>query len=153
MSCEKIIDKENFIVYECEEDKIAKIRENEDIIECDVKGFEIINPKKEVIKFIAIDNCLITSGEKIKRCDFALIKNNETYLIELKTDVKPKNRNKKLKEALKQLKGCIQKFDNILECFVCFDKQVTLKSSWATKINTFLEEEGILLKIECKKEF
>jgi len=151
MNCREYVDKEYFVVYECEEDKIAKIRE--DIIECEIKGFEIINPRKEKIEFIAIDNCLLLSNDKTERCDFALIKSKKVFLVELKTSVKPKNRNERLKKAINQLKGCISKFDNIAECFVCFDKQVTVKSSWQRVINKFIENEGILLKITCKKEF
>ena len=151
MNCEKILNDEQFFVYECEEDKIAKIKK--EVIECEVRVFEVINAKKNEIKFIAVDNCLVSHQEKTKRCDFALIKNNETYLVELKTDVKPKNRNKKLIEAIEQLRGCIKKFDNILECFVCFEKGVTVKSSWEKRISDFVEEENIILKISCKKEF
>lgn len=151
MSCEKNINLDKFIIYECEEDKVAKIKE--DIIECEVNGFEVVNKKNYLIKFIAVDNCLISSKEKIKRCDFVLQKDNETFLIELKTDVKPKNRTEKLKEALEQIKGCITRFDNIVEGFICFNKNVVVKSSWERRLNNFLEQENILVKIKCKKEF
>lgn len=34
------------VIYECEEDKVAKIQEN--VIECEVKGFDINNHLKKL---------------------------------------------------------------------------------------------------------
>jgi hypothetical protein len=164
MNCKEIVNEEKFIVYECEKDKISKIKSKikKDIIKYDIKGFEVFNPKKENILFIAVDNCLISSKIKTKRCDFALVKDEEVFLIELKTNVKPKNRNEKLNEGIEQLKGTIEKFKkkfanikncDIKECFICFGKQAVVKSNWSNKQKLFSKETKIPLRIKCEKEF
>lgn len=151
MSCEQLTKKKYIFIYECEEDKIAKIKD--DIIECEIKGFEIINNFQKEVMFLAIDNCLLDSKDE-ERCDFGFEVENDFFLVELKTDVKPKNRKKRLNKAISQLKSCINLFKNknIKECFVCFDKEVTVKSSWENKKIDFFDEIGIELEISCKKD-
>ena len=151
MNCKQILNDEYIFIYECEEEKTAKIKK--ETIECEVRGFEIINSEKDDVVFIAIDNCLLDSQDK-ERCDFGFKVKNKFFLVELKTDVKPKNRNNRLKKAISQLKSCIGIFrnKNINECFVCFDKEVVVKASWESKKIQFLEDTDVSLEISCQKD-
>jgi hypothetical protein len=149
MKCREFVNKKEILVYECEEEKIAKIKKEK--FDYLVDGFLILNPKKEKIEFIAVDNCLDKSNEK--KCDFAFVKNSY-YLVELKLDTKPKNRTKRLDYAIKQLQSSIDYFKDkkIKECFVCFGKSVVVKTAWKNKEYRFFELTKIPLHISCKKE-
>ena len=149
MKCREFVNEREIFIYECEEEKVAKIKK--DKVDCRVDGFLILNPNKEQIEFIAVDNCLDKSNKK--KCDFAFVK-DYYYLVELKLDTKPKNRSKRLDYAIKQLQSSIDYFKNekIKECFICFSKSVVVKTAWKNKEYEFLELTKIPLHISCKKE-
>ena len=94
-----------------------------------------------------------------KKCDFILIDENEIVFVELKINTKPKNKRKKISEAIEQLKSSIDRFhyligDKKIYSYICFGKNVKIpRSSHQTKIIEFQEETNSILKIECIKEF
>lgn len=86
--------------------------------------FQVINPNKKDIHFLAIDHCLLP--DDIKKCDFAIFDDTLFVIVEMK-NVKTKSRRVKKREAIKQLINTIEIFrkkidfvGNDLEAIICF---------------------------------
>lgn len=69
---------------------------------------KLVNEEEKEIIFIKIDQCLIIDN-KIRRCDCAIINQNNFIFIEIK-DVKTKQRKIARKEAIAQLTSTIELF-------------------------------------------
>lgn len=129
--------------------------------------FEVINNTSEPIYFLKTDSCVYDSSDTT-RCDCAIYNDNTFSFIELKC-IKPKNFNKKRKEAENQLEATIQDFSNseviqdkILEAFVCSNCQIktdgnfepiTKKPRNSNKESHFLLNLKTRLYYDTKKEF
>jgi len=158
--CQEITTKQHFFIRDGEDQQAAYIDEN-------FGEFEIINPKKNSLSFLKIDTCIFDSND-ISRCDCAIYDENTFCFIELKC-IKPKNFNKKRREAEKQLETTIVQFqqEDILqnkkkEAFVCCNcfinetknfEPITQRPSNNEKIVYFSEHLNTMLYYSTKKEF
>ena len=78
-------------------------------------------------EFLLLENeFCIMKNENTKKCDWVIFENNNLYLVESK-DVKPRNRNKERKDAIKQLITTINFYSSKIDlseltifCQICF---------------------------------
>ena len=129
--------------------------------------FEVINNTNNPINFLQIDSCILNSSDDT-RCDCAIYNDDTFCFIELKC-IKPKNFQKKRKQAEEQLKVTIENFiqtdivkNKTLEAFSCCNcktkidgKFEEITSKPKNKENVVFFELNLNTKLHCdtKKEF
>lgn len=124
--------------------------------------FTIKNKDSQIIHFLAIDNCLLSSSDKQKRCDCAVFNDNTFCFIEIKR--KKGKIGETLREARAQIKQSIiffkKEFTELkkyrLEAFASLGKGTIDPSFNASLVNTivaFEEQTGAVLYIDDQKEF
>ncbi len=112
--CLEVQTSQEFHIYDSDEGK-SKICENDEPIH-----FSVINPNRKSIYFLAVDKCLISDADGIKRCDCAVFDDSTFCFVEIKTLTTAihNHRNKQRKEAREQLRVTIQLFKEQID----FDK-------------------------------
>ncbi|MEA1917779.1 MAG: hypothetical protein U9N42_09705 [Campylobacterota bacterium] len=158
-NCFKIITEEHFEIYDCKTEDASFT-----IGRCYIKesgDFQVLNPNKQEISFLAVDKCIFFDEDDTKRCD-AIVYNNDTIcFIEIK-DCKPKNRSSRKKDAKEQLRTTIKLFENKInieknrEAYMCVGTSQTRPSKLASGMDAVLEfEEDVnsVLFDGCKKNF
>lgn len=87
--------------------------------------FRVDNPQCEQVCFLAIDKCLFQDEKEGKRCDFSVFAETTFCLVEIK-NVKPKNRSKRSKEAIEQLRSTVEFFFTTFEWYKSYSKKVAI---------------------------
>ncbi|MCK5717952.1 MAG: hypothetical protein KAH77_10725, partial [Thiomargarita sp.] len=91
--CLQTISSPIFWIYDDETEKKCLIVEQEKMT-LNRKTFKVINHNKQAIRFLAVDKCIFSDNDNVKRCD-CIIYNKEYFcFIELKKVQKRKNRAK-----------------------------------------------------------
>ncbi len=158
--CLKSIDQPHFFIQDGDDQEPAYITEEDG-------EFQIINNTNCPINFLPIDSCVYGSSD-ISRCDCSVYNEKTFCFIELKC-IKPKNFNKKRKEAEDQLEITIKEFKNeeivhgkTLEAYVSLNCQIKINDNFEpitqqptnkTKAAHFLLTFSTKLYYNTKKEF
>lgn len=124
--------------------------------------FSVVNTSNQLIHFLAIDGCMLTSSTKQKRCDCAVFNDSTFCFIEIKR--RHGKQGKILKEAKAQLKQTIDLFkqefielaDYELEAFISLGRgslDPSFNASLQASILAFEDSTDAVLYIDDKKEF
>jgi len=145
---------EKFEIYDCEEEKRCYI--------CETDGhFQVLNPNKKEVSFLAVDKCLFFDDDTFQKCDCIVFDSETICFIEIK-ECKPKRRKGHKKSAEKQLKSTIEIFktkltiDKKIEAYLCVGCSATRPSRTASSKNAqaeFLMQLNTMLFDGCQKEF
>ena len=155
--CIKTLSDSKFWISDQEENSECKLL-SELSDDCD---FEVLNPQKKEINFLAIDKCVFDDSDS-KRCDFALFNKKNLVFVEIKANVKPRNRSQHRKKGLKQLAATIEIFkrkidfsDTELEAYLCFSSSTYPRQTVSnqSKIIEFYDNYKANLKYSNQKEF
>ena len=157
--CQIEVSDSEFEIYECEESNRAKIK-NINSTDCNIDTFKCRNNSNESIIFVIVDKCQFSDSDRFEKCDFLLMNSKEISFVELKIDVKPKNRKRHRDKAISQLKSTLERLSDLSEykdksCYICFGQTVTKapNASLKSKEIQFYNETGAKLYIECNKIF
>ena len=74
------------------------------------KHFTVENPTERDIHFLAIDKCLFSDADRLKRCDFAVFDIKTFCFVEIKETTKEGQRSAHNRTAKEQLKATIRAF-------------------------------------------
>jgi len=157
--CQIEVRESEFEIYECEESNRAKIKDINSV-DCNIDTFKCKNNTDESIIFVIVDKCQFSDSDSFEKCDFLLINSKEISFVELKIDVKPKNRKRHRDKAISQLKSTLERLSDLSKdkdksCYICFGKTATKapNASLKSKEVQFYNETGAKLYIECNKIF
>lgn len=152
--CLETIFDDKFEIYDCEKEKRCYL--------CEKDGhFQVLNPNKKKIGFIAVDKCLFFDDDEFKKCDCIVFDEKSICFVEIK-ECKPKRRKNHKKNAEKQLKATIKilkekiKIDKKIEAYLCVGCSSTRPSRTASSKNAqaeFLRDFNAILFDGCQKEF
>ena len=155
--CIKTLSDSKFWISDQEEDfKCKLLSELSD--DCD---FEVLNPQKKEINFLAIDKCVFDDSDS-QKCDCAVFNENAFSFIEIKATAKPRNMRLHRKKGLKQLAATIEIFkrkidfsDTELEAYLCFSSSTYPRQTVSnqSKIIEFYDNYKANLKYSNQKEF
>ena len=150
--CLQNVDFDQFDIYDCSTEKRCFIKQEP----TDPIHFTVYNPDKKPIHFLAVDNCLLLSSDP-KRCDFIIFDEVIFCFIEIKDSIKPRQRSKRRKKAIEQLKSAIVFFKDKLEladyqlkAYICLANKNKIdeirKTAHLKKRNTALQHHRVFFE-------